>query len=111
MKNKRLIICLIVLIVILIIISAKLIGSRQSTPVVENPTNIEELKQSEYTSSAFDEVELGESKTEVEAEMGNLEAVEMDSDYDAYSVTDDGTQYIFFFSDDKLENVTVFLAE
>lgn len=77
--------------------------AQTSNSEASNTTDMEALKSSEYSSEEFDNVNLGDSKSDVEKSMGQLEEVgESQEGYDVYSVTDDTTIYYFFFDGDKL---------
>lgn len=90
---------------------AEVSGSEVSkTEEINNTTDLSSLKTSEYTNSSFEEVEIGDSYSEVEEAMGTLESVETDSEYDVYSTTMDETQYVFYFDGDKLAEVSVFVV-
>lgn len=123
-KSKKNIYILLSLIVIVIIILTFTLGSKTSYEVgsettevaetsevksVENTTEINKLKSSEYTNSDFDAVEIGDSYDAVVEKMGELNTVEVESDFDVYSTEDEGTEYIFYFLDDKLEEVSIFI--
>lgn len=85
-------------------------SEQTSNEPAENGTDMETLKASEYTNDAFDEVELGDTKADVEKQMGSLTKVDIESEYDVYSLDDDKTSYFFYFDGDKLADVSVFLA-
>lgn len=112
-SSKKIIGLIALLLIVLIIIVALLPKNDNSTDSseVENVTDMSALKQSEYTNDAFDSVELGDSKADVESKMGSLQEAQVESEYDVYSFEDEGTSYFFYFDGDKLENVSVFLDE
>lgn len=86
-------------------------AEQTGTKEVENKTDMNDLKASEYTNEAFkNDVELGDSKSSVEKAMGKLTEVEIDSDEDVYTVSDGDVAYYFYFDGDSLSNVAVFLT-
>lgn len=111
MKKNTLALGLITLIVIVILVGAFAISSRKNTTQEDdsNVTNLTQLKSSDYTNEDFDAIEMGDSKATVEEKMGTLTSVDIESEYDVYSYTDNSTQYYFYFDGDSLANVSIFL--
>lgn len=116
MKKSNKIIGLSVLIVLVIMVGLVATSSNSSTkapegePIdIENVTDIDKLKSSEYTNEAFDTLNIGDAKADVEAAMGSLTKEDIESEYDVFSVEDNGTTYFFYFEDDTLANVSVFV--
>lgn len=113
-RNNRFLIIIISLIVLVSLIGVLTVRNSQSQASQETTANITDmtaLKSSEYTNANFDEVNLGDSKSDVEAKMGQLVEVDVETEEDVYSTEDEGSIYYFYFMNDKLENVSVFLAE
>lgn len=85
-------------------------AEQTGTKEVENKTDMNDLKASEYTNEAFkNDVELGDSKSSVEKAMGKLTKVDIESDEDVYTVSDGDVAYYFYFDGDSLSNVGVYL--
>ncbi len=78
---------------------------------IENTTDLSTLKQSEYTSTGFESVEMGDSKSTVEEKVGELTSIDSDTEYDVYfhEDTEAGSQYVFYFDGDALAEVSVYL--
>lgn len=115
-KSNKLTIGIIILIVIVLLVGIFAVVNRGDSTsadqeITENVTDMDALKNSEYTNEGFDEVNLGDSKSDVESKMGKLTKVDIESEFDIYGVEDQGTVYYFYFNGDKLENVSVFLDE
>ncbi len=114
------------LIIVLIVLLVAIVGLKKnnSTPVdesgakenassvVENTTNLSQLSQSEYTSDGFATVEMGDSVATVSEKVGELYQLNSQiTNYDVYTYDDTqlGSKYVFYFDDDKLSEVSVFL--
>ncbi len=124
MDSKKTISIVILILIVALIILAIVMGSGSSNTTdkpsegsenvnapVENTTDINTLKSSEYTSEGFDKVNIGDSKATVEENMGELTEAGVSKDgYDIFSTVDGETNYFFFFDGDDLKEVTVTLS-
>ncbi|WOO88019.1 hypothetical protein RZE82_03560 [Mollicutes bacterium LVI A0039] len=83
-----------------------------SNEVIENTSDMEKLKSSEYTSEGFDSIKIGDSFESVQSSIGTLEKLDIESEYDTYSYKDEklGSNYVFYFTNNELKEVSVFLA-
>lgn len=124
-KNNKRNILIIVIIILVVAILLGVIMNSSETPQdntsssetssetasqeINNVTDIDSLKSSEYTNSNFDTINIGDSVDTVESAMGTLTAIESDGQYDEYSYEDNGTNYVFYFEDDALAQVSVYI--
>lgn len=120
MKKNSLIILVVVIVIIVIALIALLLGTSSSTgdksgddavSETTNTTDLNSLKSSEYTSDAFDNVNIGDSKETVSETMGATleEKGKSEEGYDVYYTSDDSSIYYFFFDNDSLKEVSVVL--
>ncbi len=108
-RNKRLLIILVVLIVVMIGLVYYIVGAKQeNVPVDPDQADISYLKQSEFSNKDFQKVEIGDSYDEVESRMGSLTKIDSDSDADVYEFIDDIARYNFYFKDQLLEDVSMY---
>ncbi|WOO88015.1 hypothetical protein RZE82_03540 [Mollicutes bacterium LVI A0039] len=86
--------------------------STSSNEVIENTSDMEKLKSSEYTSEGFDNIKIGDSFDSVQSNIGTLEKLDIESEYDTYTFKDEklGSNYVFYFSNNELQEVSVFLT-
>lgn len=109
-KNLRSGLAVLIVLVLVIGVAAVVVTKvPKSNDSVENPTDMADLKSSKFTSDAFEKVELGDSKSDVESKMGKLNSIDIDLEYDVYTVLDGDTEYYFYFDGDSLANLSIFL--
>ncbi|WOO87958.1 hypothetical protein RZE82_03240 [Mollicutes bacterium LVI A0039] len=87
--------------------------SQSGNEVINNTYDMEKLKGSKYTSSGFDSIQINDSVETVEEKIGTLEQLNIESEYEAYVFNDDdlGSSYVFYFTDNQLKEVSVFITQ
>lgn len=108
-KNKKLVIILLILILMFAALAVKIIVEKKASAVEPSASqiNLEALQETDFASSAFKKVKIGDSFEQVESKMGELEETEKENDYDVYLSSDQMAHYYFYFKDGILDNVSL----
>ncbi len=101
-------IILVILILFLFVAALAIVKKRSSISNEAQELELLSLKESQYTNEKFEEIEIGDSVETVDMIMGDIQMVDIESEYDVYESLDVDILYYFYFKHDKLKNVTVY---